>query len=85
MNAFLWGAIAMASVAIAGFFLRFWRERRDPLFGWFGLAFLVLAADWVALAALRVDYPGRAYLYVVRLAAFVLILLAIVQKNRGDR
>lgn len=85
MNAFLWGAIATSALGISAFFFRFWRERRDPLFGWFSLAFLVLAADWVALAALQADHPARSYLYVVRLAAFVVILLAIVQKNRaGD-
>ena len=85
MSAFLWGAIAALAVAISVFFARFYRDRRDPLFGWFSLAFLVLAADWVALAALRADHPARPYLYVIRLAAYVIFLLAIVQKNRGER
>jgi hypothetical protein len=52
--------------------------RRRSLFGWFAAAFALLACQRLLLIAVR----ENDVLYVVRLAAFVLILIAIVQKNR---
>jgi hypothetical protein len=70
--------------AVAGlFFLRFWRQTRDRLFGIFAAAFWLLAAQRAALA-LSADPNGeQVLLYGIRLLAFVLILVAIVDKNRG--
>ena len=78
---FMLGAIAMACVVAAGFFLRFWRKTRDRLFGLFAAAFGVLALNWVALAFTQGD-EVRVLLYAVRLVAFVVILAAIIDKNR---
>ncbi len=78
---FFWGALAMASWVAGLFFLRFWRVSRDRLFLFFGAAFWVFAANWVGLAI----YPSeetRHYVYVIRLVAFVLILVGIIDKNR---
>jgi hypothetical protein len=76
------GAIAMAS-AIAGlFFLRFWRETGDRLFAMFAAAFFLLGVTRLGLA-LSQDYSeGHTYWYWVRLAAFLLILVAIADKSR---
>ena len=79
---FMLGAIAMACVVAACFFLRFWRKTRDRLFGLFAVSFGVLALNWVALAFTRGD-EVRVMLYAVRLVAFVVILVAIVDKNRA--
>jgi hypothetical protein len=81
--AFLWGASALGACAAAVFFARFWRETRDRLFALFALAFLAMAVNWVGLAATAVDDEARTYFYLVRLLAFVLILAAVVDKNRG--
>ncbi len=81
----------MASWVAGLFFLRFWRETGDRLFLIFGIAFWLLALTRLAWIALNVVYRTRAdveehsYVYWVRLAAFVLILLAIVDKNRPSR
>jgi hypothetical protein len=74
----------VAGYAVAGlFFLRFWRDTRDRLFGIFAAAFWLLAAQRLALA-LSADPNGeQLLLYGIRLLAFVLILAAIVDKNRG--
>ena len=80
---FMLGAIVMACVVAALFFLRFWRKTRDRLFALFAAAFTLLAINWVALAFTARDEPFRVALYGVRLIAFVVILLAIVDKNRG--
>jgi hypothetical protein len=80
---FVSGATMLASLAVALFFLRFWRETGDRLFGIFSLAFAVFAANRLLLTILDESSEGRTYVYLVRLGAFVLILLAIVDKNRS--
>jgi hypothetical protein len=76
------GAIAMGFAIAALFFLRFWRITGDRLFALFALSFFVLAVNRVALG-LSVNWDGRGdYFYWVRFAAFAIILLAILDKNR---
>ena len=84
LNHFFLGAIVL-SCGVAGlFFLRFWRKTRDRLFALFAIAFWTLGLNWLALAFTNQD-EVRTFLYVIRLAAFVLILYAIVEKNRAAR
>lgn len=79
------GALAMG-YAIAGlFFLRFWKRTRDRLFAIFASAFWLLAAQRVGLAAAAYHNYDTTWLYALRLMAFVLILVAIVDKNRAAR
>ena len=49
MNSLLLGAIAMASLVAALFFLRFWRDTHDRFFLLFAIAFLVEALNRAAL------------------------------------
>ena len=83
MIEFIAGASVLASLAVSLFFFRFWRETRDRLFGIFALAFAIFAVNRLILSILDETDEGRTYVYLVRLAAFVLILLAIVDKNRS--
>ena len=77
---------AMASFGVAIFFLRFWRQTRDRLFVLFSVAFALMGVNWTALAALSASSDGSRHLiYVIRLAAFAVIIMAIVDKNRGSR
>lgn len=70
--------------AVAGlFFLRFWRETRDRLFGIFAGAFWLLALQRLLLALFQNPDNEQIWLYGIRLLAFVLILFAIVDKNRA--
>jgi hypothetical protein len=72
--------------AVAGlFFLRFWRETRDRLFGIFAGAFWLLAVQRALLALFQDPDNEQVWLYGIRLLAFVLILVAIIDKNRGGR
>ena len=82
MEEFLMGAIAMASGVAALFFLRFWRDTGDRLFGIFALAILLLGATRFGLALSNEPVEDRTWWYWVRLVAFLLILLAIADKNR---
>lgn len=80
MRQFVFGMLVMGDLAAAAFFLRFWHRTRDQLFQAFGLAFIILAAHRGLLAY---HLPGTepAWVYYLRLLAFVLILAAIAGKN----
>lgn len=85
MTQLLSGAIIAGYLVASLFFLRFWRDTRDRLFAMFAGAFLVLALQRLALALTTQTSENVVYLYAVRLAAFLLILFAIVDKNRAMR
>lgn len=78
---FLSGAIVMGFVLAGLFFLRFWKRTGDRLFLAFTLAFWLLGLAQALLAFAVVPVEERSWLYLLRLAAFVLILLAIWGKN----
>jgi phosphoglycerol transferase MdoB-like AlkP superfamily enzyme len=82
LHLFLNGASTMGFVVAAVFFARFWDETRDRLFAIFAVAFAALAANRALLALVALGREAQPYLYVVRLAAFVLIAYAVVDKNR---
>ena len=85
-NSVLSGAVAMASFVAVLFFLKFWRQTRDRLFLLFALAFGVDSIMRVLLGLDQVKGEAEPFFYLARLASFLLIIAAIVQKNRpGDR
>jgi hypothetical protein len=79
---FMWGALAMGSATAGLFFLRFWRQTKERLFGLFGAAFFVLALNWIVLAVARPSDESRHYVYLIRLAAYSLLIAGIIDKNR---
>jgi hypothetical protein len=82
LTIFIWGCLATASLTVSLFFMRFWRLSRERLFCFFALAFLALAANWAALALINPPVESRHYVYLLRLTAFLLIIVGIVDKNR---
>ena len=82
MYAFLSGAVAFGFFIAALFFFRFWQRTADWLFYWFGIAFLLLAVGQTLLSLLDVSIEERSWLFMLRLAAFSIIIVAILQKNR---
>ena len=84
MNDLLSGAIVMGCVIVGVSFLRFWAQARDRLFAYFAVAFWLLGINYLLLALTERSYEARPYIYLIRLAAFLLIAVAVVQKNRGD-
>lgn len=79
---FLSGAITMGFVVAGLFFLRFWKRTRDSLFITFALAFWLLGLTQALLAFTSIPVEERSWLYLLRLAAFALILVSIWLKNR---
>lgn len=82
---FLSGAATMGFAVIALFFLRFWRRTGDGLFLSFAVAFLLLGLVQALLALGNVPVEERSWIYLIRAAAFVLIIVAVVRKNLGAR
>ncbi len=78
---FFSGMIAMGFAVCAVFFLRFWRRTQDSLFVVFSLAFLLLALNQALTTLLGLPLEERSWLYLLRLAAFLIIIAAIVRKN----
>jgi len=79
---FLSGAVAMGFGACALFFLRFWKRTREQLFLAFAVAFLLLGGGQTILALANIPTEERGSIYLLRLLAFLLILIAIYRKNR---
>jgi hypothetical protein len=81
LNQFLLGTVVTACLVVGLFFLRFWRKSNDRLFAVFAVAFWIMGLNWLLLAFIQQD-ELRTALYLLRLGAFVLILVGIIDKNR---
>ena len=82
---FLAGALTLAYVIAAVYFLQFWRRTTDRLFLAFAAAFMLLALNQVAVFAVGVGDERYNYAYILRVLGFILILVAIVDKNLAGR
>jgi hypothetical protein len=81
INGFLLGVIATASLTSGTFFLKFWRQTHDRLFLAFGIGFLIEGINRAAFLFLDAPHEGSVVLYGVRLASYLLILIAIINRN----
>ena len=79
---FLSGAITMGFLVAGFFFLRFWKRTRESLFLAFAAAFWLLGFGQAMLAFTDIPVEERSWLYLLRLAAFSMILVSIWMKNR---
>lgn len=81
---FISGMLAAGYAVAALYFLKFWRQTGDRLFGFFAASFALLFCQRIALTLATDLVADTAWYYVVRLLAFVLIIVAIVDKNRAS-
>ena len=82
MRELLSGIIACGSFVAALHFFKSWRRSGDRLLVLFAAAFALFAVNGVALALTDQEAEVRVLLYAVRLVGFLLILVAIIDKNR---
>ena len=82
---FLSGAITLGFLVCGLFFWRFLGRTRDALFAWFADAIWLLALGQALLALTGIPVEERSWIYLLRLAAFLLIIFAILRKNLGAR
>lgn len=81
---FIAGLIAMGHLVAGLFFLRFWVHTKDRLFLAFAGAFWLLATNQTLLA-LTGEVEERSWIYLLRIAAFGLIIVAVIAKNKAAR
>ncbi|HLM42515.1 MAG TPA: DUF5985 family protein, partial [Myxococcaceae bacterium] len=67
------------------FFLRFWTRTREGLFAAFAAAFWLLALNQALVAISAIPREEQTWFYLLRLAAFLIIIGAIVGKNLRAR
>jgi hypothetical protein len=79
---FLLGVIVTASLAAGAYFLKFWRQTRDPLFLSFACAFLIEGINRTCFLFVESPESGSVVLYSVRLVSYLVILGGIAYKNR---
>lgn len=84
-NLLISGALTLGYLMAGLFFYRFWRESRDRLFLLFAVAFTILALQRFGLSIDDQHEERRMLLYFLRLAGFLLILAAILDKNRSAK
>jgi hypothetical protein len=75
---FLSGCLTMVYAVIGLYFLRFWRVSHDRLFGFFAVAFWILAAQRAVVTLMVVSE----LVFLLRALAFIVIIAAIIDKNR---
>ena len=80
---FLLGGIAAGDLIAGLFFLRYWRVTGDRFFLFFAWSFALGALSRAVLAMDVVTTENEPLIYLVRLASYALILVGIVDKNRG--
>lgn len=85
MTLMLLGAIAMACFILSLFFLRFWRTTHDRFFLFFALSFTIEGCGRAMQGLGSYSSEQEPLFYLIRLLAFLIIIWAIVDKNRIRR
>jgi hypothetical protein len=78
---FFAGVVAMGFLIASLFFFRFWLRTRDGLFATFAAAFMLLAANQALAEFIELGRDELGWVWLLRVAAFTLIIIAIVRKN----
>lgn len=82
---FMAGAISVGFLAVSLFFVKFWRRTGDSLFLTFAVAFVLLALGQAIPALADIPSENLSGVYLLRLAAFALIIWAVLRKNLARR
>jgi hypothetical protein len=75
------GALLLSYLTAGAHFFRFWKRIGDRLFLQFALAFWLLALNQLLSSIPGVTSETAGYEYLLRVLGFVLIIVAIVDKN----
>ena len=79
--AFVAGLVTMGFLIAGLSFFRFWRQTGDGLFAAFGSAFVLLALNQALAQLIDLGREEAGWVWLLRLAAFLLIIVAIIKKN----
>jgi hypothetical protein len=81
MTTFLYGANTLGYFLGAIFFLQGFRRTRDALFLVFSAAFALFSVNEAATALQLLPAPDESLAFLLRLAGFVILIVAIIWKN----
>lgn len=82
---FFTGALMICCLVAGLFFLKFWNKTHDNLFRLFALSFFLLAFERFVLGYIGSENEPSQYVYLIRLCAFLLIIYAIISKNKESK
>jgi hypothetical protein len=82
MSQMLIGAIALACFTASLFFLKFWKSTKDRFFLFFAVSFAMEGGGRLIMGLTEYSDETEPLLYLIRLLAYMLILFAIIDKNR---
>jgi hypothetical protein len=82
LKEFLLGTLVMSEVVLALFFLHYWIVTRDRFFLLFTWSFVLGSASRLVLAVHLGNDEFEPLIYLLRLLSYVIIVIAIVDKNR---
>ena len=85
IDLFLLGFVSACSLVAGLFFLRFWRDTHDPLFLGFAAFFTIQGLSEALTLTLPHPNQGALWLFLLRLAATLAVLGAILWKNASPR
>jgi hypothetical protein len=83
-NTYLSGMVTAGFMACGLFFARFWWRSKDTLFLAFAAAFWLLALNAALVVMVTRSDENKSWFYLLRVAAYLLIAIAVVRKNAGD-
>ena len=83
VNTYLSGMVTAGFMACGLFFARFWWRSKDLLFLAFAAAFWLLALNTALVVLVTGSDENKSWLYLLRVAAYVLIAIAVIRKNSG--
>lgn len=75
------GALLLSYLVAGAHFFRFWRRIKDRLFLHFAIAFWLFASNQLATSIPVVTNETGGYEYLLRVLGFLLIIVAIIDKN----
>ena len=79
---FIAGAMTVGYAVAGLFFFRFWLRTRDRLFAAFSAAFWLMGLNQAVVGFSQQTQGENSTAYLLRLAAFLLIIVAVLSKNR---
>lgn len=79
---FLSGSITALYIVASFFFQRYAQKTADSFFGYFSIAFMLLAVERIVGLTIGVTVEIQPIIYLFRLVAFSVIIVAILRKNR---
>ena len=84
MHELLIGGIATACLLAGLFFFRFWHSTRDRFFLYFAFSFWLEGLNRFLVGRMVGPNEEEPLYYLIRLIAYGLIIVAIVEKNRSS-